>query len=42
MLILAEHDKKVNIMRAVSEKCGMKSEANGLVVSLPIDSVMGI
>ena len=42
VLILAKHDDKVKIMSAVSEKFGMKSEAKGLVISLPIDSVMGL
>ncbi len=42
VLILAEVENKVAIMSAVSEKCGMHSEANGLVLSLPIDSVMGL
>ena len=42
VLILAEHEKKAAIMQAVSENCGMKSEAKGVVLSLPIDSVMGI
>lgn len=42
VLILAEVENKVGIMSAVSEKCGMHSEANGLVLSLPIDSVMGL
>ncbi len=42
VLILAELADKLPIMRAISEKCGMHSEAKGLVVSLPIDAVMGI
>lgn len=42
VLILAEHDKKKDIMRGISEHCGMHSEAKGVVMSLPIDSVMGI
>lgn len=42
VLILAKHESKVKIMSAVSEKYGMKSEAKGLVISLPIDSVMGL
>jgi len=42
VLILAEHESKVAIMKAISEKCGMQTEAKGLVVSLPIDEVMGI
>ena len=42
VLILAEHESKVAIMKAISEQCGMQTEAKGLVVSLPIDAVMGI
>lgn len=42
LLILSDSENKVNIMKAISEKYGTHSEANGLVVSLPIDSVMGI
>ena len=42
VLILAEQEKKTAIMSAISENCGMHSEAKGLGVSLPIDSVMGI
>ncbi len=42
VLILADIENKVQIMSAISEKCGMHSEAKGLVVSLPIDSVMGL
>lgn len=42
VLILADHDKKVDIMRGISEHCGMHSEAKGTVLALPIDSVMGI
>lgn len=42
VLILAEHENKVPIMKAISEKCGMHSKAKGLVISLPIDAVMGI
>lgn len=42
VLILAEHEDKVAIMKAISEAHGMHSKAKGLVVSLPIDDVMGI
>ncbi|MCM1190077.1 MAG: transposase [bacterium] len=42
VLILSESDLRLPIMSAISEKCGMQSEAKGLVVSLPIDSVMGM
>lgn len=42
VLIIAEHDIKVDIMSAISSKFGMQSEAKGLVISLPVDSLMGI
>lgn len=42
VLIIAEHELKVPIMSAISEKFGMQSEAKGLVLSLPIDNIMGI
>jgi len=42
VLILAEHENKVKIMSAISEKCGMNTPAKGLVTSLPVDAVMGL
>lgn len=42
VLILTKHESKKEIMRAISENCGMQSKAKDLVMSLPIDSVMGI
>lgn len=42
VLILAKHEIKTDIMRAISERWGMQSEAKGVVLSLPIDSVMGL
>lgn len=42
VLILSEEEKKVEIMSGISEKCGMRSDAKGLVMSLPIDAVMGL
>lgn len=42
VLILAETQNKVAIMSAISEKCGVRSEAGGIVTSLPIDDVMGL
>ncbi len=42
VLILAEHEKKNEIMTAIGKNCGMHSDAKGVVVSLPIDAVMGI
>lgn len=42
VLILAEKSKKKEIMRAIGEKCGLKSEAQGVVLALPVDSVVGL
>ncbi len=42
VLILAEQEKKTAIMTAISQNHGMNSDAKGMVISLPIDSVMGL
>lgn len=42
VLILAEEENKRDIMQAISEHCGMHSDAKGMVVSLPVETVIGI
>ena len=42
VMIVADNEHKLDIMKAISEKCGMHSDAKGIVVSLPIDNVVGI
>ena len=42
ILILTSREKKVAIMKAVSEAHGLNSEAHGIVVSLPVDDVLGL
>ena len=42
VMILADSESKLGIMQAISERCGMHSEAKGIVVSLPVDSVIGL
>ncbi len=42
VIILSEVEAKFNIMRAIGEKCGLKSEAQGFVFSVPIDNVYGL
>lgn len=42
VLILAEKDDKKDIMKAISGRCGMGSEAQGVVLSLPVDEIIGI
>lgn len=42
ILIIAGSESKLPIMKAIGEECGMRTEAQGLVVSLPIDTVLGL
>lgn len=42
VFVVANNQSKFDIMRAVSEKCGIRTDARGLVVSLPLDSVIGL
>ncbi len=41
VLILAEKEKKKEIMKAVNEACGMQSQAQGIVLSFPVEELMG-
>jgi hypothetical protein len=42
VLIIVPEDKKTDIMKAIGELCGVNSEAKGIVMSMPIDHVIGI
>ena len=42
VLVLVSREKKLPIMEAVSRSCGVTSKAEGLIFSLPVDSVMGL
>ncbi len=42
VIIVAENETKLPIMQAISDACGIKSDAKGVVVSLPIEDVIGI
>jgi nitrogen regulatory protein PII len=42
IIILTSREKKVDIMRAVCEAHGLNSKAQGIVFSIPVDSVMGL
>ena len=41
-MIIASAENKLAIMKAISESCGLKSEAEGIVMSMPIDEVIGL
>lgn len=42
IIILAANKDKLPIMQSINEKCGMNSEAKGVIISLPTDKVIGI
>ena len=42
VFILTKQKKKADLMEAISKNCGVGSEANGIVLSMPLESVMGI
>lgn len=42
VLIVTPEYKKNNVMHCISAKCGIKTEAKGVCISIPIDSVIGI
>lgn len=42
ILIVTDVSRKVEIMKAISESCGMRSDAKGIVFSVPVDSVIGL
>ncbi len=41
MIVVANQHKKA-IMQAISEKCGVHSDAHGMVLSLPVDDAIGL
>ena len=42
VLIVANEEDKTAIMQAISAECGVKTDAKGIVLSLPIESVIGL
>lgn len=42
VLILATHETKVAMMSAISKSCGINTSAKGIVLSMPIDAVVGL
>ena len=42
VIILAAKDDKQAIMEAIGQQCGMQSKAQGMVMSLPVDGVVGL
>lgn len=42
VMILTKRESKMDIMNTINESFGLKSKAQGIVLSLPVDGVMGI
>jgi len=42
VLILAPRGDRTEIMKAISLRCGIKTEARGITLSLPVDSAYGL
>lgn len=42
VIILAGKEDKLAIMQEIGKKCGMQSRAQGIVMSLPVDNVVGL
>lgn len=40
--ILTTHEQKNDIMRAITQACGMSTEARGVIVSMPVDDIEGL
>jgi nitrogen regulatory protein PII len=40
--IVAQREKRDNIMRAIMEKAGSNTEAHGVIFSIPVDGVVGL
>ena len=42
VMIVAPKAKKAEIMSAICDACGLRTEAHGVVLSLPVDEVLGL
>lgn len=42
VIILAQKEDKLSIMQEIGKKCGMQSKAQGIVLSLPVDNIVGL
>ena len=42
LLILTKREGKMAIMNAVKERVGLKTDAGGVLFSLPVDSLVGV
>ena len=42
VMIVIPKDKKARVMEAISAACGLRSEAHGVILALPVEEIMGL
>ena len=42
VVIVTPREKKAAVMNAISDACGLRTDAHGIIVSLPVDEVIGL
>lgn len=42
VIIVTEKESKLAIMQAIGENCGLKSDAKGIVVAIPVEDALGL
>ncbi len=42
VFILVKNEHKHDVMQVIADRCGMHSEAKGLVISMPVDNILGL
>lgn len=42
VMIIVPKEKKAQIMREIGASCGLRSEAHGIILSIPVDEVAGL
>ena len=42
VVIVTPREKKAAVMNAISDACGLRTDAHGIILSLPVDEVIGL
>ena len=42
VMIVVPEEKKTAVMQAITASCGLNSPAHGVILSIPVDEVMGL
>ena len=42
VVIVTPREKKASVMNAISDACGLRTDAHGIILSLPVDEVIGL